>query len=314
MAHGESSPPPGPAQDSRPGVAPLPPAWQPLTPRGVAAFAQARVGRLWLVQFLIAALVAGASAWFLNTAWFPVALQAIRQLPDTGAIVERRLESPHESASPLAENRFLSVFVNPRGVSNASTTSDLRLDFREREIIACSILGCVVLAYPAQALVPFNRVELEPWWGAWESMILGLAALAVMAALWLTWQLLGALYAPVAWVLAYFNDRPLTLPGSWKLASAALLPGALFTLVGIVAYGWGMLDLPRFLLLWALHLFVGWYYVFTGVLMLRRAVVPSALEKNPFDTAPAKVPRKARPSNPCSDSTSETPPPEPPAK
>lgn len=314
MTHGESSPPSGPAQDSRPGVAPLPPAWQPLTPRGVAAFAQARVGRLWLVQFLIAVLVAGTFVWFLTTAWFPLALEAIRQLPDAGAIIERRLESPHESASPLAENRFLSVFVNPHGVSNASTTSDLRLDFREREIIACSLFGCLALAYPAHAPLPFNRVELEPWWGAWESMILGLAALAVMAALWLTWQVLGALYAPAAWVLAYFNDRPLTLLGSWKLSSAALLPGALFTVLGIVAYGWGALDLPRFLLFWALHLFVGWYYIFTAVFMIPRAAALTGLGKNPFGTAPVKVPPKARLSNPFSGSTTETPPSEPPVQ
>ena len=34
-------------------------AWEPLTPRGVAAFARARLGRLLLVQFIAALLASG---------------------------------------------------------------------------------------------------------------------------------------------------------------------------------------------------------------------------------------------------------------
>jgi hypothetical protein len=35
-------------------------AWEPLTPRGVAAFARARLSRLLLVQFVVASLAAVA--------------------------------------------------------------------------------------------------------------------------------------------------------------------------------------------------------------------------------------------------------------
>ncbi len=64
-----------------------PVAWQPLTPRGVAAFARASGGRLLLVQLLLASLAAAVVVWFLQEAWFPVIHQAIGQLPGQG---ERR--------------------------------------------------------------------------------------------------------------------------------------------------------------------------------------------------------------------------------
>ena len=46
-------------------------AWEPLTPRGVAAFARARLSRLLLVQFVIASLAAAAVVWFLSDGLFP---------------------------------------------------------------------------------------------------------------------------------------------------------------------------------------------------------------------------------------------------
>ena len=41
-------------------------AWEPFTPRGVAAFAGAGLGRLWLVQFVVAMLAAAAVVWFVH--------------------------------------------------------------------------------------------------------------------------------------------------------------------------------------------------------------------------------------------------------
>ena len=67
-------------------------AWQPLTVRGVAAFARAPLGRLLLVQFMVALLAAGTIVWFLHKAWFPQISEAIRQLPLQGELRAGRLD------------------------------------------------------------------------------------------------------------------------------------------------------------------------------------------------------------------------------
>ena len=65
-------------------------AWEPLTPRGVAAFARAKLGRLLFVQFIVALLAAVAVVWFLDDGCFPTIGAAIRSLPATGDIPLRQ--------------------------------------------------------------------------------------------------------------------------------------------------------------------------------------------------------------------------------
>ncbi len=59
---------------------------EPFTPRGVAAFAHARLRRLLLAQTIVALIAAGAVVWFLDDALFPIVHQAIQNLPDAGEV------------------------------------------------------------------------------------------------------------------------------------------------------------------------------------------------------------------------------------
>ena len=86
-------------------------AWQPLTPRGVAAFAEAPWRRLLLVQFVFAILAAAAVVWFLSVAWFPAVTAAIRRLPDRGEIRAGSLNWNADSPQSLAENHFLALML-----------------------------------------------------------------------------------------------------------------------------------------------------------------------------------------------------------
>ena len=269
---------------------PLPPAWQPLTPRGVAAFAQARIGRLLLVQFLVALIVAASVIWFLATGWFPILREAIRQLPDAGLIQNQQLSSPSTSASPLAENRLLAVVVDTERAVAPNLAADLRVEFRRRSFALCSFLGCLPLDYPKDSVVQFNRPELESWWAAWEPTIYSMVAFASVAWLFATWLVLATLYCPVVRVYAFFKDRRLTLGGSWKLSAAALLPAALVAAAGIVLYGLGVIDLPRFLILWVLHLVVGWVYLFVSLLRLPVAADAAKTSRDPFGSPKAAKP------------------------
>jgi hypothetical protein len=83
-------------------------AWQPLTARGVAAFAGASFGRLWSVQLVCALLAAATVVWGVAECWFPTIRKAIRKLPPQGEIRSGRLSWPEASPQNPAENRFLS--------------------------------------------------------------------------------------------------------------------------------------------------------------------------------------------------------------
>ncbi len=267
---------------SRPEPQPFPFAWQPLTPRGVAAFSRAPLGRVLLVQLIVALLATGSVIWFLMTVWFPSVREAIRQLPETGLIQGRQLSSPRTSTAPLVENRFLAFLVDVDGIGTPSLATDLRVEFQRHHFALCSLLGCLRIDYPKDSTVQFNRPELESWWAAWELTIYSATALVVTAGWFASWWLLATLYCPAARIYAFFKDRQLTVAGSWKLASAALLPGALLTTAGIVLYGLGLIDLLELTILWALHLVLGWVYLFVSPLRLPRASDAASIPRNPF--------------------------------
>ena len=281
MSKDESSP----SSDTRSPTSedrPLPAAWQPLTPRGVAAFSRAPLGRLFLVQFIVALLVAGSVIWFLATVWFPATRAAIRQLPETGLIQNQLLTSPRSNTEPLVDHRFLAFVVNVEGNGASSIASDLRVEFHRQNFALCSLLGCLQISYPKGSTVQFNRPELESWLAAWELTIYSAAGIAVVVWLLASWLVLATLYGPAARIYAFFKDRQLTVLGSWKIASAALLPGALLTAAGIVLYGLGLIDLLQFFLLWVLHLMVGWIYLFVSPLRLPRASDAASAPHDPF--------------------------------
>jgi hypothetical protein len=268
---------------------PLPPAWQPLTWRGVAAFAVARLNRLLIAQTVVALLTVAAVLWFLDTGWFPAIRDAISQLPETGAIENGQLVLPRPS--PLPETRLLTMVVNLDSKARRNVLGDLRVEFRRETFGLCSFLGCWSWNYPLEKTIPFNQPDLQSHWGAWATMIHLCTALAVFMGLFASWFVLATIYAPMVRLFAFFKDRELTLAGSWKLVGAALLPGSLLVSGALVLYGLGFLDLPRFLAVWLLHFFVGWAYLLVSP--RRLPAVADALpraHRNPFGNPTAEPP------------------------
>jgi hypothetical protein len=242
-----------------------------------------------MVQAVVASLVAASAIWFLSTGWFPAIRQAIRQLPDTGQIQNRELISPRTSTAPLAEGRLLAFVMDVDHTGTPSLASDVRAEFRRHGWALCSALGCFYFDYPKNRTVPFNRPDLESGWVAWETMIYVLAGFVTLMGPFISWLALATLYCPMARIYAFYKDRQITLVGSWKLAAAALLPGALLAAAGIVLYGLGVIDLDRFVILWTLHLVVGWIYLFVAPLRLPRTGDAPLTTRNPFNS-----PRSAR--------------------
>jgi len=129
---------------------------------------------------------------------------------------------------------------------------------------------------------------LAPWWGAWQPAVLALTAFGVMVFLFGSWFALATFYAVPVWVLVFFANRDLKLRECWRLAGAALMPGALLMIVGIVLYDFGVVDLVGLGFIAAGHIVLGWIYLFIGPLFLPRAGATKREGKNPFVEPSAK--------------------------
>ena len=255
-------------------------AWEPVTPRGVAAFARASFGRLWLLQFIVAMFVACTVVWLLYDGFFPTVRAAIRQLPNAGDIRDARLDWRGASPVLLAEGNFIAFSVDVKNTGDVRSPAHFQIEFGPDRLWIHSLLGYLERPYPVR-LLAFNRPELEPKWGAWEMPLLGLAALAVVVGLFVAWSALATLYALPVWLISFFANRDLKLAECWRLAGAALLPGAVIMAVAIVLYGLGALDLLALAVVGAGHVVVGWIYLGVSLAFLPRT--EAAVEKkNPF--------------------------------
>ena len=245
-------------------------AWEPLTPRGVAAFAHAKFSRLMLVQIVAALLAAISVVWFLGDNCFPTISAAIQNLPAEGKISSGNLDWRGGSPQLLAEGKFLAFDVDPDHSGQIHSTADLQVEFGKESIRVFSLLGYADFFYPSNRFASFNRTELEPLWGAWGAEILFIVAAATFITLLLCWWILATLYFLPAWMLGFFTNRDLNFRASWKLSGAALMPGAVLMSAGIFLYGFGALDLVQLGFVFGAHFVLGWIYLFVSLLFLPR--------------------------------------------
>ncbi len=261
---------------------PKPLVWQPLTPRGIAGFGRAPLARLLAVQLVFALLVAGITVWFLHARWWPVITTAIGQLPTSGEIRSQRLNWRGPSPVLLASNRFLGLAVDLKREGTAATAAHVQVEFGQNDIKISSLLGFELVSYPAGWVIGLNRTVLDTWWGAWSPMILALVALGMTGGLLVSWAALAATYCGPVKLVAFFGNRELSWSGSWRVAGAALMPGALFMSGALLLYGMGALDLVRLLFAGAVHLAIGWAFLVAGLLFLPRLPGVESAKANPF--------------------------------
>jgi hypothetical protein len=255
-------------------------AWEPLTPRGVAVFARASFERLFVVQSVFALMATASVVWFLSNAIFPVIDVAIDELPEVGGIHGGRLDWREDSPLPLAESRLLAIGVDLDHTGKWRSPAHFQLEFGRDSLVIISLLGEAEWDYPSGYLVAANRAEARPAWGAWAPNILGLAAIGTFFGMMLTWALLASLYCLPVWLTCFFANRDLNLRASWRLAGAALMPGALAMSLALICYALGVIDLVQFSFAFGMHLVIGWVYLFVSPMFLNRAL-PAEM-KNPF--------------------------------
>jgi len=255
-------------------------AWEPLTPRGVAAFARASFERLFIVQSIFAVLAAASVVWLLSNGVFPVIDMAIGQLPDAGSIHGGQLDWRDDSPVLLAEGKILAISVDVEHGGSLRSPADFQFEFGRDTVRIFSLFGETELDYPAGYIIAANQPDARPAWGAWAPDILGLTAIGTFLGLLLVWALLATVYCLPVWLICLFSNRDLNFHASWKLAGAALMPGALLLSLALLLYDLGGFDLVQLCFAFGMHLVIGWLYLFISPMFLHRAV--PAEQKNPF--------------------------------
>jgi hypothetical protein len=235
-------------------------------------------------------LGAGCIVWFLWTGWFPVIQEGIRHLPTEGVIENHTLKAPIDPAEPLASSRLLGITADPEDQGSTGITTDLLVGFNRNKVRFCSLLGCSDLPYARiskSTYMPFSRTELEPQWDAWEPILLTIAAVSSFFALLASWFVMASLYFGLVWLFGHTKKKTLSAGGSWRLAGAALMPGAILLCAAIVCYRLGVIDLVSLFSLFLIHFVVGWIYMVMGTLALPKKE-PKTPSTNPFSTEPGE--------------------------
>jgi hypothetical protein len=257
-------------------------AWQPLTFGGVADFAGARLGRLLAVELLAALMVSASVVWFLHRAYCPVILRAVQQMPETARVANGTLQGVQDTL--IAESKFLAIATTPLPAHEIGQDADLQIQLRQYDLCAGSIFWPdwgPDFIYGRGTAINLARSNLEPWWGAWKPILLIASGAATVLFLLLSWAVLATIYMAPAKFVAWFADRYVSWGGAWRLASAALLPGALVMMGAVILYGWSVIDLVGLSFFGAVHMVVGWVYLVGGACKATRLFPPDS-KRNPF--------------------------------
>ena len=264
------------------------PVWQPLTFGGVAGFARARWTRLLLLQSIVAVFVAITVVVLLSRCWFPVVTKAVQGLSDFGSVRGAQLAWPKGEAIVLAENRFLGIVVDLESSGTTGQIADLQVEFTRDQIKLASLLGYTSFPYPGGIVVELNRQSLDPWWNAWRPAFVFGGAFATVLFLFASWFALAAIYALPVRVLAWLAGRAASLGKSWRVAAAALLPGAVWLGSAIFLYAVEQLSLVGLGVAFGLHFGFAWVYGLGAPFCLpRKGDDVLASGANPFTPEPA---------------------------
>jgi len=269
-----------------------PVAWNPLTPGGVASFANAPLGQLLQTQGAIAFLTWLVFMFYLSQSWSPAVDQTIERIPIGSQLSGGRLHLPGSPQFKLSDNRFVGITRTSRDAPDSIADIKVRLLTNHWQV--STLFGYVALPYPTGDY-RFKRDELSPRWGAWKTAIIPAVAAAATICVWLSWIMLAAVYSWPIRVIVFFRDKLTMKLGSWKLCSAALLPGALLMSAAILMYTLGRMPVAGLSLAFALHFVVGWVYIASGAIALPLLPDAAQVKGNPFTKDKKKKKRGRNP-------------------
>lgn len=263
--------------------------WHPFTPKGAAGAAAAPRWQLWLVLGATAALAVGTLLSFLAQRWAPVIVEAIDHLDD-GGVIRRGVFHPGGAATDatLASNRHLAVALRWNPEAPRDQASDVGIYLEIDRALVCSLFGCLPVSYQRFGDIPVGRTETGAWWRAWSPILYAAVGFAFALYLIVSWWVLVVMHAWVVRLLAFYLDRQVDFPGAARVAQAALVPGAWWLIAAMFFYGREWLDVPGLLIVFVMHLPVGWLY--TGLACRHLPPRPDVPPANPFQRGETEAP------------------------
>ena len=182
----------------------------------------------------------------------------------------------------LAGNHFLGLAVNPGHDGQLTREAQLQVEFGRRDARVNGLAGYAEECLSGGLDHGVQPHELGPWWQAREPLLLSGAVVATVAGLMLSWTLLATLYSCRSNYSLFLKIMISGWGQAWRLAAAALMPGAMFLIAGMVLHCLGIIDLVQLGTVWALHFVIGWLYLFISPLFLPRHPSVKKVKKNPF--------------------------------
>lgn len=274
-----------------------PVAWNPLTPGGVASFANAPLAQLLATQGTFAFVLWLTLMFYISSSWVPAIDDTIERLPAGSRVAEGKLKIAGSSPNYFTDNRLVGIMWAYGDAPGSGADIDVRL--HPGEISISSLFGYLSLPYPSMVDQTLDRDSLAPRWGAWRPAIIPLVAGGLTLGVWGSWALLGAVYAWPIRVAVFFRDKLTSRLGCWKLCSAALMPGALLLTAAILFYTLGKIPVAGLAIAFCVHFVLGWSYVLCGAVALPLLPEAKQLKGNPFTHKHGRTGSRSR-SNPFS--------------
>jgi hypothetical protein len=264
-------------------------AWQPFTGGGVAAFAEATWTRTVLYQAVFAVAVAVVVTWFVWGFWWPVLDRAAAALPDAARIERGRLVWPDDASVVLADSPHLGIAVRPLTAELPGRIADVQVEIFQQTVRLNGVAGHAGTDFPADLTMSLERRDAVATLGAWKWPSLAATALTAALSVWLSWCAVATLFAGPLWLMGLLARRDAAFGGCWRMIAAALLPGVVIAIAGVVAYATLTVRLPGLAVFVGASIAAGPIWAIWGLFCRPRRMTAgrSGSDKNPFQTEAA---------------------------
>jgi hypothetical protein len=210
---------------------------------------------------------------------------AIASVQNEGVITNSRWITTNDVPRVLAGNRHFEITLDAHGQRGLGSTADVSATLTIPALRICGVLGCYAMPYEPGYTFLLNQHALAAAWDAWRKPVASVFGIILFLALFASWWIVALLATPIIKLIVFFTDRQLTWGGSWRMANAALLLGALLVSVGVFLYGVEAIDVFRLALFYVLHLVCDVVMIVLSPFFLPK-LTAAERAKNPFATTP----------------------------